>query len=217
MCETRQADRLSLPDGLQLLLQAEKDTRSNNRINRLLKNAAFPYPALIEEIDNDPARGIETTQISQMATCDFVRQGMSVIITGATGTGKSYLSIAFGDRACRLGMTVAYFNMQRLLERIDLERVQGHAVRFLDKLAKTDLLILDDFGMKKLQGQQQNDFEQLIDDRYRKKGLIISSQLPVKDWYDVIGNELIAEACLDRLVHKSIRIQLKGESLRKKY
>ena len=107
--------------------------------------------------------------------------------------------------------------MQRLLERIDLERVQGRAVRFLDKLAKTDLLIIDNFGMKKLQGQQQKDFEQLVDDRYRKKGLIITSQLPVSDWYDVIGNSLIAEACLDRLVHKSIRIQLKGESLRKKY
>ena len=110
-----------------------------------------------------------------------------------------------------------YFNMQRLLERLDLERLQGHAITFLDRLAKTDLLILDDFGMKKLQGQQQNDFEQLVDDRYRKKGLIITSQLPVKDWYDVIGNPLIAEACLDRLVHKSTRIQLNGESLRKKY
>jgi DNA replication protein DnaC len=215
--ETRQVDKLTLSDGLQLLLQSEKDTRACNRINRLLKNAAFPFPALLEEIDNDPARGIETSLINQLATCDFVRQGMSVIITGATGTGKSYIATALGDRACRLGMNVAYFNMQRLLERIDLERVQGHSIRFLDKLAKTDLLIIDDFGMKKLQGQQQNDFEQLIDDRYRKKGLIISSQLPVKDWYDVIGNELIAEACLDRLVHKSIRLQLKGESLRKKY
>lgn len=217
LSETRQTDKLTLADGLQLLLQAERDTRSSNRINRLLKNADFPYPALVEEIDNDPARGIETTLLSQLATCDFVRQGLSVIITGATGTGKSYIATALGDRACRLGLTVAYFNTQRLLERIDLERVQGHAIRFLDKIAKTDLLILDDFGMKKLQGQQQNDFEQLVDDRYRKKGLIISSQLPVKDWYDVIGNELIAEATLDRLVHKSIRLQLKGESLRKKY
>lgn len=215
--ETRQLDKLTLSDGLQLLLQAELDTRSSNRINRLLKNAAFPYPALVEEIDTDPTRGIEASVLAQLATCDFVKQGLSVIITGATGTGKSYIATALGDRACRLGMSVAYFNMQRLLERIDLERVQGHAIRFLDKLAKTDLLILDDFGMKKLQGQQQNDFEQLVDDRYRKKGLIISSQLPVADWYDVIGNELIAEATLDRLVHKSIRLQLKGESLRKKY
>ena len=214
--ETRQVDRLSLADGLQLLLQAERDTRNCNRVNRLLKNAAFPYPALVEEIDTDPKRGVEASLIGQLATCDFIRDGHSVIITGATGTGKSYLATALGDRACRLGMTVA-FNMQRLLERLDLERLQGHAIKFLDRLAKTDLLILDDFGMKKLQGQQQNDFEQLVDDRYRKKGLIITSQLPVKDWYDVIGNPLIAEACLDRLVHKSTRIQLNGESLRKKY
>lgn len=215
--ETRQVDKLTLSDGLQLLLQAERDTRTCNRVNRLLKNAGFPRTALVEEIDNDPTRGIETSLIAQLSTCDFVRDGHSVIITGATGTGKSYIATALGDRACRLGMSVAFFNMQRLMERLDLERLQGHAIKFLDKLAKTDLLILDDFGMKKLQGQQQNDFEQLVDDRYRKKGLIITSQLPVKDWYDVIGNALIAEASLDRLVHKSYRIQLKGDSLRKKY
>lgn len=217
LLETRQVDKLTLADGMQLLIQAERDSRTCNRINRLLKAASFPHPALVEEIDMDPARGVEASLISQLSTCDFIRDGRSIIITGATGTGKSYLAIALGDRACRLGMTVAYFNMQRLLERLDLERLQGHAIRFLDRLAKTDLLILDDFGMKKLQGQQQNDLEQLVDDRYRKKGLIITSQLPVKDWYDVIGNELIAEACLDRLVHKSVRIQLNGESLRKKY
>ena len=217
LCETRQADKITLAEGIQLLIQAERDTRSSNRVNRLLKLAGFPYPALVDEIDTDPTRGIAATAIADLATCEFVKDGRSVIITGATGTGKSYIATALGDRACRLGMTVAYYNMQRLLEQIDAERLQGHAIRFLDKLAKTDLLILDDFGMKALQGQQQNDFEQLVDDRYRKKGLIISSQLPVKDWYDVIGNPLIAEACLDRLVHKSIRIELKGESLRKKY
>lgn len=215
--ETRQVDRLTLADGLRLLLQAERDTRNCNRVNRLLKAAAFPYTALMEEIGPDPVRGLEASVLSQLSTCDFVRNGGSVIITGATGTGKSHLAIALGDRACRLGMTVAYFNMQRLLERMDLERLQGHAIKFLDRLARTDLLIIDDFGMKCLQGQQQNDFEQLVDDRYRKKGLIITSQLPVKDWYEVIGNPLIAEACLDRLVHKSTRIQLSGESLRKKY
>jgi DNA replication protein DnaC len=127
------------------------------------------------------------------------------------------LAVALGDRACRLGFNVAYVNMQKLIDRIKLERLQGQEIRFLDKLSRMDLLIIDDFGMKKLEGQQQNDFEQIIDDRYRKKSLIIASQLPVTDWYDVIGNELIAEACLDRIVHKSIRFQLKGESLRKKY
>ena len=217
LLETRQVDKLSLADGLQLLIQAERDTRTCNRVNRLIKNAGFPHPALLEEVEPDSSHGIDPSVLTTLSACDFIRDGRSVIITGATGTGKSYLATALGDRACRLGMTVAYYNMQRLLDRLDDERVQGHAIRFLDRLAKTDLLILDDFGMKRLQGQQQNDFEQLVDDRYRKKGLIISSQLPVKDWYDVIGNELIAEACLDRLVHKSIRIELKGESLRKKY
>jgi len=107
-----------------------------------------------------------------------------------------------------MGYRVAYFNMQKLLERVRLERLQGHEVRFLDRISKVDLLILDHFGMRQLEGTQQNEFEQMIDDRYRKKALIISSQLPVKDWYAVIGNELIAEACLDRIVHKAIRFQL---------
>ena len=145
--ETRQVDRLTLADGLQLLLQAERDTRNCNKVNRLLKSAAFPYPALIEEVNPDPARGLDASVLEQLSTCDFVRDGHTVIITGATGTGKSYLATALGDRTCRLGMTVAYFNMQRLLERLDLERLQGHAIKFLDRIAKTDLLILDDFGM----------------------------------------------------------------------
>lgn len=217
LCETHRLDKLSLKDGLQLLLQTELDTRKTNRIARLVKEAGFPYPACLEELDYDTSRGVDATTVSQLGTCDFVRNGQTVIINGPAGTGKTYLATALADRACRLGFRATYFNMQKLMERIRLERLQGHEMRFLEKLARTDLLVLDDFGMKGLQGQQQNDFEQIVDDRYRKKALIISSQLPVKDWYQVIGNELIAEACLDRMVHKSIRFQLQGESLRKKY
>ena len=141
LLETRQVDKLTLADGMQLLIQAERDSRTCNRINRLLKAASFPHPALVEEIDMDPARGVEASLISQLSTCDFIRDGRSIIITGATGTGKSYLAIALGDRACRLGMTVAYFNMQRLLERLDLERLQGHAIRFLDRLGHNSVRI----------------------------------------------------------------------------
>lgn len=217
LCETHRVDKLSFRDGIQLLLQTEQDTRKTNRIARLLKEAGFNYPASLEELDYDTSRGVDATTISQLGTGEFIRNGQTIIINGSTGTGKTYLATALGDRACRMGYHVAYFNMQKLLERIRLERLQGQEARYMDKLLRTDLIILDDFGMKNLEGQQQNDFEQIVDDRYRKKALIISSQLPVKDWYGVIGNELIAEACLDRLVHKSIRFQLKGESLRKKY
>jgi DNA replication protein DnaC len=217
LCETHRIDKLSLSDGLQLLLQNERDMRLTNRVTRLIKEAGFSYPASIEELELDTQRGVDGATVSQLGTCNFVRDGNTVLIFGPSGTGKTYLATALGDRACRLGYHVFYFNMQKLLERIRLERLQGHEVRFFEKIAHTDLLILDDFGMKVLQGQQQNDFEQLVDDRYRKKALIIASQLPVADWYPVIGNELIAEAVLDRIVHKAIRFQLKGESLRKKY
>lgn len=217
LCETRRADKLSLRDGLQLMLQTEQDTRKTNRIARLLKEAAFPYPASLEELDYNTARGVDATTVAQLGTCEFVRNGQTIVINGPTGTGKTYLAIALGDRVCRLGFNVVFFTMQKLLDKIKLERLQGQEIRFMEKLSRVDMLIIDDFGMKVLEGQQQNDFEQIVDDRYRKKALIISSQLPVNDWYGVIGNELIAEACLDRIVHKSIRFQLKGESLRKKY
>ena len=217
LCETHRADKLSLRDGLQLLLQTEQDTRKTNRIARLLKEAAFCYPASLEELDYDSKRGVDATTVANLGTCDYIRNGQTIVINGPTGTGKTYLATALGDRACRLGYHVAYFNIQKLFERIRLERLQGNEVRFMEKISRVDLLVLDDFGMKTLQGQQQNDFEQIVDDRYRKKALIISSQLPIKDWYGVIGNELIAEACLDRIVHKSLRFQLAGDSLRKKY
>ena len=122
-----------------------------------------------------------------------------------------------GESACRLAYRVKYYTLARLLDEVRLARLEGKELKFFEKMEHLDLLIIDDFGMKKLEGQQQNDFEQIIDDRYHKKSLILSSQLAVSDWYSIFSNEMLAEACLDRIVHKAIRFTLKGDSMRKKY
>jgi DNA replication protein DnaC len=214
--ETRRTGELSLSDGMALLLQAEADRRRENRCQRLLKNAAFRYRASAEEINADPARGIDRMLLARLLTGDYIRQGETVIITGASGCGKSFLASAFGYQACRQGFSVAYHNMQKLLARLKLARVEGSTIKLFDRMAKTDLLIIDDFGLTALQGQQQTDFLEIIEDRHGRRATIIASQLPVASWFEIIGEAVIADAILDRIVHSSHRFELKGESLRKK-
>lgn len=214
--ETRRTTELSLADGMALLLQAEADWRHENRYRRLLKNAAFRYQASIEEINADPGRGIDKMLISRLATGDYIRQGETVLITGASGCGKSFLASALGHQACRQGYSVEYHNMQKLLVKLKLARMDGSVIKLFDRIAKSDLIIIDDFGLTALQGQQQTDFLEIIEDRHAKRSMIIVSQLPVASWFDVIGEAVIADAILDRIVHSSHRFELKGESLRKK-
>jgi DNA replication protein DnaC len=156
--ETRKTDSLSFSDGLQILVQAEKDQRRENRNQRLIKEARFRYQASTEEIIFDALRGVEKNRIMQLASCEFIRRGVPVLITGAAGTGKSYIATALGRQACLSGFHVAYFNMQKLFERIMLARIETSLPKLFDKMAQTDLLILDDFGMKVLDGQQLLDF-----------------------------------------------------------
>jgi DNA replication protein DnaC len=154
--------------------------------------------------------------LSRLATGDYVRKGEAVLVTGASGCGKSFLASALGYQACRQGFTTAYHNMQKLLVHLKLTRADGSIIKFFDRLAKTDLLIIDDFGLSVLQGQQQTDFLEIIEDRHAKKATIIASQLPVASWFDVIGEAIIADAILDRIVHTAHRFELKGESLRRR-
>lgn len=216
LLETRRHHELSLSEGLELLLQAEQQERSNKRFDRLQKNARFRYQASIEELQFDASRGIDKSLISALATGDYLSKGESVLITGATGCGKSYLASALGHQACAQGYKVAYYNIQKVLLKAKMSRVEGTILKFFDNIAKTDLLILDDFGLTHLDQQQQLDLMELIEDRHGRASTLIASQLPVSNWYDVIGEETIADAILDRLVHVSYRIELKGESLRKK-
>ena len=214
--ETRKLHELSFTEGLTLLLQAEEQERDNRRFKRLEYNAGFRYKASLEEVKADPARGIDKSVIVALSTNAYLDKGESVLITGATGCGKSFLSSALGHQACRLGYKVAYFNTQKLMLKMKMARLEGTIFKFFEKLAKTNLLILDDFGLTYLEKQQQMDLMEMIEDRHGKASTIIASQLPVASWYDIIGEETIADAILDRLVHSSHRIEIKGESLRKK-
>jgi len=214
--ETRQHHELSLPDGLELMLQAEEEDRKNRRFERLRKNAHFRYQASIEELYLDASRGIDKSLISELAKGDYIARGESVLISGASGCGKSFLASALGHHACAQGYKVAYHNLQKLFIRTKMARLDGSIYKFFEKTAKTDVLIIDDFGLAHFDRQQRLDMMEMIEDRHGRKSTIIASQLPVTNWYDVINEEVIADAILDRLIHSSYRIELKGENLRKK-
>ncbi len=216
LVETRKHHEISFSEGLELLLQAEQQQRINNRFERLRKNAKFRYKASIEEISFDGTRGIDKSQINDMATGEYIQKGEAILITGATGCGKSFLASALGHQACAQGYKVAYFNTQKLLIKTKMARVDGSIFKSFNQLSNTNLLILDDFGLTHLDKQQQMDMMEIIEDRHARNATIIASQLPVANWYHIIGEETIADAILDRLVHTSHRIELKGESLRKK-
>jgi DNA replication protein DnaC len=216
MAETRQHNELSLTEGLEILLQAEQQERENRRFDRLQKVARFRYQASVEEIRFDASRGIDKALITRLAMGEYLAKGESVLITGATGCGKSFIASALGHQACAQGYKVVYFNTQKLLMKTKMSRAQGTIIKLFEDISKAALLILDDFGLTHLEHQQQLDLMEMIEDRHARSSTIIASQLPVSSWFDVIGEETIADAILDRLVHTSHRIELKGESLRKK-
>lgn len=216
LLDTRRQHELSLTEGLQMLLDAELIERTNRRSDRLVKTAKFRYQATLEQIRYDTARGLDKNLITDLATGQYIKDGASIIITGSTGCGKSYLASALGHHACAQGFKVAYYNVQKLMMKTRMARVDGSIYKFFEKTSKTDLLILDDFGLTHLEKQQQLDFMELIEDRHQSKATIIASQLPLPSWFDIIGEETIADAILDRLAHSSFKIELKGDSLRKK-
>ena len=199
------------------LVQAEWDDRYNRRLQRLVKNARFRYQASIEQIDYIEKRNLDKVQMLRLTSCDWIRKKQDLIISGSTGLGKSFLASALGQQACQNGFKVYYSNCARLFDQLKIARVDGSYLKEIEKIEKLDLLIIDDFGLKPLEANQRLILLDILEDRHGKKSTIITSQLPVKNWFEVIGEPTIADAILDRLVHGSHRIDLDGDSLREKY
>lgn len=198
-------------------IDSEWDDRHNRSIERSMRNAHFRYKATIEQMDYSTDRGIDKNLVHRLADCEFIGRKENVLITGSTGTGKSFLASAIGHQACQLGYKVLYANATRLFAQLKMAKADGSSIKELMKIERQDLLILDDFGIQPLDQQARASLLDIIEDRHGKRSTIITAQLPVKQWYDVIGEKTVADAILDRLVHSAQRIELTGESLRRKW
>lgn len=198
------------------LVLSEWDDRRNRAIQRAIRGANFRHKASIEEIDFSIERGLDRNQVQRLAELSFIGEHKDLFVTGSTGTGKSYLASALGYQACQKGYKVLYSNTSRLMGTLKHAKAKGTILTDLRKIERTDLLILDDFGLQPFDATARMNLLDVIEDRYGEKSTIITSQIPVKDWHDVIGDRTVADAVLDRIVHQAIRIELYGESLRKK-
>jgi len=206
---------LSADELIKMLVDAEWDDRQNRNIERRLRNARFRYQSCMESIDYQAERNLDRTQFLRFAECLFIRRHENIIITGSTGIGKSYLATALGHQACTLGFKVFYANLGKLFSRLKMGKADGSYIREISKIERQDLLILDDFGLLPIDNQNRASLMEIVEDRHKKASMIITSQLPVNCWHEVIGEKTIADAILDRIVHDAHRIELRGESLRK--
>lgn len=207
---------LSFEERLSLLVDEEHLERKNKRLERLLKEAKLRHDACIEDVDYAPQRGINKSQISSLLNCQWLKEGFNILITGSTGTGKSWLACALGQQACRQGLSVLYIRFTKLLEKIKLARVDGSYTKLLKNLSKVDLLILDDWLLEHLDRNYRHDILEIIEDRHGLKSIILTSQVPIQSWHEMVGDAGVADAILDRLLSKSIKLELKGESMRQK-
>lgn len=198
------------------LAESELHFRQDAKMRFLVRISKLRYEASLEQIICSDKRNITKEQISRLADCSFIRKSENILITGATGAGKSYLACALGHQACCMGYKVIYFNMNRFCERISLSKLDGSFTKLLNYIQKANLLILDDFGLIPFDQNLRIALLQILEDRYAKSSVIIASQLPIKNWYEYLNDPTIADAILDRLIAKHHRIELKGDSLRKK-
>lgn len=210
-----QLNDITADEYLALLTDHEWEDRENRKIDRLFKQANFRQKASLAEVNYTSSRNLDKNMFVRLGSLDFITRKENVILTGASGVGKSYLAQALGHQACLMGYKTVYSNTARLFKKFKLSKVDGTYLKELNKLLKADLLILDDFGLQAFDNHARETLMDIIDDRYNKTSTILSSQIPVSAWYDIIGEGTIADAILDRIVNSSHRIDLKGESLRK--
>ena len=198
------------------LIDEEWDDRYNRKLERSMKNARFRYKASVEQMDFDTHRNMDKNQVMRLAECVFIDKKECVLITGSTGIGKSYLASALGQQACSLGYRVMYVSITKLFSKLKMAKADGSFINEIARIERQQLLILDDFGIQPLDAQSRAILMEIIEDRHGKGSTIITSQVPVVKWHEVIGEQTIADAIIDRLIHNAHRFDLTGESLRKK-
>jgi DNA replication protein DnaC len=207
---------LTREEWLGLLLDREVTARDNKRLGRRLRQARLRQSAVVEDTDFRTPRGLDRAMFHALAGCDWIRQSQHLIISGSTGVGKSWLACALGHKACREGFSVLYRRAPRLFAELATARGEGRLPRMLAMLERTKLLIIDDWGPEPLTPEQRRDLLEIVDDRYEKGSLLVTSQVPVTRWHELVGDPTIGDAILDRVVHRAHRIELKGPSLRKR-
>ena len=212
--QREQPDIHALPfeQRLGLLVEREIIERDNRRLSRLLKTAKLRVPACVEEVDYRHPRGIDRAYFTELTHGHWIERKQNLCLTGSTGTGKTWLACAFGNQACRQGYSVRYLRVPRIFELLRIAHGDGSYPRLMSQFAKTDLLILDDWGIQKMNSAQRNDLMEVIEDRHGLKSTLIASQLPIEHWHDYIGEATLADAILDRLLHNAHRLPLKGAS-----
>jgi DNA replication protein DnaC len=209
--EQPKTHNLSFEERLGLLVDYEKTYRKDKKIDRLTKAVKLRQQACVEDIDYNHPRGFKREDISSFVSCKWIKQAFNLLITGPTGAGKSWIACALGHQACRMGLSVHYIRLSRLLEELRLAHVDGSYAKVANRLLKFDLLILDDWGLDRLTQAQRRDFLEITEDRHTLKSLMITSQLPIEK----CGDPTVADAILDRVLNKSLRLEVRGESMRK--